>query len=193
MPEEYIPKAFISCSVRQEDKTFVEIVEQIVKDNGFEPMGTVGRHVNYAEPIPQSMIKEIKKADVLVMAATPRYFQKERPFQRKKQKVISEMLHVESGMAIMDNIPVIVFAKEGTHVGNFIPGITQYFTIGKTLVDEQREKIKIIFNDTKKKVANKIDKEEGNYWKYIIERILIVIGIIAIIRGMYKIIRKLIN
>jgi hypothetical protein len=48
-------KAFIGCSVRPEDNQFNAAIEKIVKKYGFEPCGTVGRHVNYAEPITNSM------------------------------------------------------------------------------------------------------------------------------------------
>ncbi|MGH9977076.1 MAG: hypothetical protein ACRD8Z_14750 [Nitrososphaeraceae archaeon] len=44
------PLAFISTSLRKEDNLFVKLVEKITRENGFEPMGTVGLHS--AAPIP---------------------------------------------------------------------------------------------------------------------------------------------
>ena len=57
----YEGKAFISCSLREEDKDFVNGIEKIVRSFKFEPFGTVGRHSiaprNVAEHIKENIIK----------------------------------------------------------------------------------------------------------------------------------------
>jgi hypothetical protein len=39
------------------------------------------------------------------------------------------MVHVETGIAYALNKPVILFVKEGTNVGTFLPNITQYIVL----------------------------------------------------------------
>lgn len=36
------PRAFISCSLREQDRWYVEWVEAVVQQMGFQPFGTVG-------------------------------------------------------------------------------------------------------------------------------------------------------
>lgn len=130
----YKGKAFISCSVRNEDAKFVDFVERILKSNSIEPIGTVGWHSVSPVPIADGMKGNMGEADFLVVVATPRYFQKDIVSGVKKNGV-SEMIHVESGMAHMANILIVVFVKEGTDVGSFLPGVTQYITLSGELDD----------------------------------------------------------
>lgn len=188
--ELYKPKAFISCSIRDNDKEYVELVESILRDQGIEPMGTVGRYTNYAEPIAKSMVKEMKKADVFVIAATTRYFQKTKKYQRKSQHSMSEMLHVESGMAYMNRKPMVVFVQPETHVGSFLPGITQYFEISSYEEYEQiKTKVSTLFNDIKNQIIVKIEKAEKRAITELIKNIFVVIGIVAFVRGIIKVFR----
>lgn len=123
--KKYIAKAFVSCSLRQEDQPFVEYVCRILDYHGILPFGTVGKFSASPENPVELMKKNIPAADMVVIVATPRYIQKD-----IKTGVISlglsEMVHVETGMAIASNKPVVVFAQEGTPVGSVIPNITQY-------------------------------------------------------------------
>lgn len=122
------PKAFISCSLRDEDKPFIDIVEDILKKHGIEPFGTVGKYSAAPENPAESMKKNIPDADLVVIVATPRYSQRD----LKSGQIttgLSEMVHVETGMAYALDKPVVLFVKEGTNVGTFLPNITQYIVL----------------------------------------------------------------
>jgi hypothetical protein len=121
-------RAFISCSLRSEDMAFVGLIEKIVKAHHLIPFGTVGKYS--AAPLNPAILmnQNIPLSDIIVIAATPRYFQ--RDVQTGKiTSGISEMLHVEAGIAYASNKPIIVFVKQGTSAGNFLPNVTQYITL----------------------------------------------------------------
>ena len=40
------PLAFVSTSLREEDQPFVKLVERLIRENGFEPMGTHIQHLS---------------------------------------------------------------------------------------------------------------------------------------------------
>lgn len=120
-----IAKAFVSCSLREEDKQFIDLVEDILKKHGIQPFGTVGKYSVSPENPVETMKKNIPLADLVVIVATPRYKQTDLKTGRVTQG-LSEMVHVETGMAFAMNKPVVVFVKEGTDVGTFLPNITQY-------------------------------------------------------------------
>lgn len=135
---DYIAKAFLSCSLRIEDKPFVEFVERILKAFKIEPFGTVGLFSAAPTNTAELMKRNIPSAELVVIVATPRYLQRDLK-GKNETTAIPEMLHVESGMAFMTDKPIIVFSKEGTNVGSFIPNITQYITLsGKPLDTEQK-------------------------------------------------------
>lgn len=71
-----------------------------------------------------SMTENIKDADIVVICATPRYTLKDHT--SNETNGMSEMIHVETGMALSTEKPIVVFVKEGTNVGSVIPNITQY-------------------------------------------------------------------
>ena len=123
------PTAFISCSLRQEDKLFVNRVELLVRIFGFQPTGTVGRFDAAPKPIWQQMKDNVKSADCVVLAATPRYVQQDISDKKITGKAMSEMLHTEVGMAVASDRPVLAFVLEGTDVGNFLPQAVQYITL----------------------------------------------------------------
>ncbi|MGB3182058.1 MAG: toll/interleukin-1 receptor domain-containing protein [Cyclobacteriaceae bacterium] len=127
-PASKIKRAFISCSLRHEDREFVEFVEGALRKLNVKPVGTVGRHDAAPLSIATHMKENIENTDFVVVVATPRYVQKD-VVTGKKSTGLSEMLHVESGMAYMAGKPVIVLAKEGTDLGSFLPQITQYVTL----------------------------------------------------------------
>jgi|GEM_PF-1795107 len=123
-----LAKAFVSCSLREEDKQFIDLVEGILRKHGIQPFGTVGKYSVAPENPVETMRTNIPLADLVVIVATPRYQQTDLRTGRVTQG-LSEMVHVETGMAFAMNKPVVVFVKEGTNVGTFLPNITQYITL----------------------------------------------------------------
>ena len=130
----YLANAFVSCSLRQEDKPFIDLVERILRRHKIQPIGTVGKYsaapVNPAEHMKQN----IPLADFVVIVATPRYLQRDLDTGEVNYG-LAEMVHVETGMAYMAGKPVVVFVQEGTNVGNFLPNITQYIVLNGHQID----------------------------------------------------------
>ena len=87
------PKAFISCSLREEDKHFINFIIRIVQRFGFQPFGTVGMFAQEPKPVWQSMKENIEKFDCVILIATPRYIQ-----QDIKDKSITDQVHKEYGL-----------------------------------------------------------------------------------------------
>lgn len=130
----HLATAFVSCSLRTEDKPFIDFVEQILERHRIKPFGTVGRYSAAPINTAEHMKKNIPQADIVVIIATPRYFQKDLHTGQYSYG-LSEMVHVETGMAYMANKPVVVFVQEGTHIGNFLPNITQYIVLNGHNID----------------------------------------------------------
>lgn len=185
MEENIQATAFLSCSLREEDKDFVDYVSAILLQHNIKPVGTVGKHDASPENPAVLIKKNIPNADMLVIAATPRYLQKDITTKGKK-KGLSEMLHVETGMAYVLNKPVIVFAQEGTDVGNFIPNITQYITLDGSKEDFYSKK-ELIFSLLNKAYL-KVKEIKGDQS---IRKIGTVLVIGLAIYGGYKLIEKL--
>ena len=129
MNQQRQPRAFISCSLRPEDKPFVDFVEAITRSFGFQPMGTVGKYTAAPMPIWEQMRDGIQSADCIVLAATPRYIQQDIYDRKQTGRGISEMLHVEVGMAVATERPILAFVLEGTDVGSFLPQTVQYIIL----------------------------------------------------------------
>jgi len=123
------PKAFISCSLRPEDSQFTDYIIRVVEHFGFQPFGTIGKYITEPKPIWQSMKENIAQSDCVVLAATPRYIQQDIYNKNNNGHSLSEMLHVEVGMAVMAEKPILVFVQKGTNVGNFLPAHVQYITL----------------------------------------------------------------
>lgn len=123
--KKFVGTAFISCSLRDEDLPFIEFVENILIQHDLKPTGTIGRHSAAPLNIAEHMKSNIPEVDLVVIIATPRYLQRDLK-SGKESYGLSEMVHVEAGMAYMANKPVVVFVQEGTHVGSFLPNMTQY-------------------------------------------------------------------
>ena len=136
--ENEIATAFLSCSLRKEDRPFVEYIERILKAHYIKPIGTVGYHSASPTSTAELMKKNIPLADFVVIVATPRYVQKDINFGNSTNG-ISEMLQVEAGMAHMADKPVVVFVQDGTNVGNFLPTITQYITLNGKQADLEQK------------------------------------------------------
>lgn len=96
---------------------------------GFLPVGTVGRYDAAPKPIWQQMKDNIKSADCIVLAATPRYLQRDIADKLRTGRGMSEMLHTEIAMAVALDRPALAFVLEGTDVGGFLPQAVQYITL----------------------------------------------------------------
>ncbi len=125
---QYAARAFVSCSLRLEDRPFVDYIERILLAYNIEPFGTVGKYSASPENPAVLMKTNIPNADFVIICATPRYLQKDLHTGRLSYG-LSEMIHIETAIAYAFGKPVIVFVKEGTNVGSFIPNITQYITL----------------------------------------------------------------
>jgi hypothetical protein len=158
-----LANAFFSCSLRKEDARFNYMIEQILQAHSIQPFGTVGRyHANTENPA-QSMKTQMGKADMLVVAATSRYMQTDL-HNSKASKSISEMIHVESGMAFYGDKPIVVFVEKGTHLGNFLGNVTQYVELDGTYNDlkEKSQLISSLLRNACQKVKQQKDKQFWN-------------------------------
>jgi hypothetical protein len=126
--------AFVSCSLRPEDREFIDLVEGILKYHGIAPSGTVGMYSASPESPAVLMRKNIPLYDMLVIVATPRYVQKDIQTGRSFAG-LPEMVHVEAGMAYAAGKPIVVFVQKGTDIGSFLPQVTQYITLDGYQVD----------------------------------------------------------
>lgn len=127
----YIARAFVSCSIRDEDRQFVNFVSNILHHYRVFPFGTVGIYAASPENPSELIRRNIELSDFVVIAATKRYFTEEIQ-SGCISNAISEMIQVEAGIAFANAKPVVVFVKEGTNVGTFLPSITQYITLDGT-------------------------------------------------------------
>jgi len=118
------PRAFLSCSLRTEDRPFVKFVAKMIKGFGFIPCKTVGMYSAAPKPLYEQMREGIKVTDCLVIAATPRYIQQDISERTTRKKGISEMIYTEAGIAIAFNKPVLVFASDETDIGKLLPTVT---------------------------------------------------------------------
>jgi hypothetical protein len=139
--------AFVSCSLRVEDKPFIDLVEGLLHQHNVKPVGTVGKYSAAPTNLAEHMKQNIPLADFIVIVATPRYLQHD-VHTGKANYGVSEMLHVETGMAFMANKPVLVFVKEGTTIGSFLPNITQYITLNGRDHSQKSALIRSLFINT---------------------------------------------
>lgn len=173
------PKAFISCSLRDEDEIFNNLIIQITEKMGFQPVGTVGKFSASPKPIWQQMQDGIKNADCVVLVATTRYLTQDIHDKEKTGTSISELLHIELGMAISADRPVLVFVEKGTDVGEFISSIVQYIQIDKNDKNDLDAKSPLIANYFRSALTIIQEKwnndKKANIWG-IIKSVLIIIG-----------------
>jgi hypothetical protein len=178
-------KAFVSCSLREEDQSFNSFVEGILRRNNIEPFGTVGKHSAAPESVAESMRKNIPEADMVVIIATPRYLQQDLK-TGKLSHGLSEMVHVETGMAFALKKPVVVFVQKGTNIGNFLPGITQYIELEGAAVelDGKKDLIGKLLETALTFIKGIKQKQDASAWQRF------VLWVLAIYGG-YKLLRKL--
>jgi hypothetical protein len=127
-------RAFLSCSLREQDSPFVENVITLAESHGFLPQGTIGKFTQSPSPLMEDIEEEIQQYDCLIMAATPRYLQED-IHKKTQNKSISEILYVESTIAYVYDKPVLIFVQEDTHIPYFLEGITQYIILPKDGLD----------------------------------------------------------
>lgn len=196
---EYYARAFVSCSLRAEDKPFVDFIFSILEAFHIKPFGTVGMLSAAPENPIESMKKNIKDADIVVVCATPRYIQKD--IQKgNESNGLSEMIHVETGMALISEKPVVAFVKKGTNVGSAIPNITQYVELTGTEDDfhEKEDRISSLLNNAyklfrknylqkKKETAiAKRNKENTEIWAAIGVATALILAVYIIIKFVKK-------
>lgn len=70
--QSYVATTFVSCSLRQEDRPFVDYVLEIIKRHRINPIGTVGMFSASPNSVTAHMKENIPKADIVVIVATPR-------------------------------------------------------------------------------------------------------------------------
>lgn len=165
----YLAKAFVSCSLRKEDKPFVDLVSNILHHFQIMPFGTVGRYDASTDNPVILMQENIKVADFIVIVATRRYFTKD-AHSGVESNSISEMIHTEAGMAFANSKPVIVFAQNGTNVGSFLPSITQYITLDGTQADmnSKYNLIVALLNNAYQKMQEIRRKESSQEFKNLV-------------------------
>ena len=188
--QNFIATAFISCSLRKEDKQFVKFIEKILIAHRIKPIGTVGRFSASPISTAELMKQNIPLSDFVVVVATPRYEQKDIN-SGKSTKGLSEMLHVETGMAYMIEKPVVVFVQEGTNVGNFLPTITQYIILNGTQnnLNENWTLINSLIKHAYDIVEQKkSEKANQSFWKALTTGLAIVGGI-SIINSLNSLLR----
>jgi tetratricopeptide (TPR) repeat protein len=121
-------EAFLSCSLRDEDKPFVREVQNLSLSHGFIIGGTVGKFTQSPSNLMRHIQDEIRKYQCVIMAATPRYIQED--IHKKIQtKSISEMLYVESTIGYCNDRPVLLFVQEGTSIPPVLEKITEYIVL----------------------------------------------------------------
>lgn len=175
----YIAQAFVSCSLRTEDRKFVNFVANIIHHFQIRPFGTVGLYDASVENPVQLMKRNIEQADFVVIVATKRYLTKDSS-NGQISNMLSEMIHTEAGMAFAYSKPVVVFVQEGTNVGNFLPEITQYITLDGTQanLDSQANLIISLLNNAYQK-SQEIKRQES--WQALGR---LVVGGLAIFGGL---------
>lgn len=180
-------KAFISCSLRSDDKPFVDFIEGILCEYGIDPFGTVGKYS--AGPVnPTELMKEnIHLADIAVIIATKRYEQID-VMTGKVTYSPSEMIYAEAAMSFMSNKPVVVFSQEGTDVGSFIPNITQFITLDGSMEDLQKKEVLIesLLNNACVMAKNTQNSNISIEFEDFVLRALAVIGGAAILHNILK-------
>lgn len=183
----YVASAFISCSLRQEDKQFVDYIERILKAHGILPTGTVGRH-SAAPSNPAALMKEnIASSDMVIIVATPRFLQQDIMTSLQYQG-ISEMIHAESGISFALDKPVVVFVQEGTQIGNFLPNITQYITLNGYQEDLNKKwsLINSLLNNAYSVVLERRSKASDIAIRKSFTNLLAVVGTVSIINALFE-------
>lgn len=179
MNDQNAPKAFVSCSLRREDKPFVDFIVKVTRHFGFSPGNTPGKFTAAPLPIWMQMNEGIKSADCVVLVATPRYIQQDLLDKEKTGKSMPEMLHTEIGMAVASNRPVLAFVQKGTEVGGFLPQLVQYIVLDPSDPQDMQAKWPLVANYFRSALAiiqqRWYEERKTNSWKGV-GGILLIIG-----------------
>ncbi len=164
-------------------------MERIVLANGFEPFGTVGKYAASPQPPTQTMRDNVATADCIVIAATPRYWQRDVSSGGAARQAVSEMLVAEAAMAFFGRKPVMVFIQAGTDAGRFLPSITQYVEVdpfSQEHINAQWPLIQSYFrNATAVIAANWGEQRRKNTWDAVVAT-LAIIGACAAVYALAK-------
>src|SRR5579864_9583696 len=108
-PEGDYVTAFVSCSVRPEDRPLVDAIE----DKVLSPMGfrclTVGRNISLPDQVDDAIRDVMDRVDCLIGIATVRLEAAEHSVPNHTLKLASPYIIQESGMAHQRRIPVLMF------------------------------------------------------------------------------------
>lgn len=137
-PTGFLARAFVSCSLREEDQSFVGFVEHILKHFGVEPLGTSRDYPFAPFPFVEGLRTNAPGCDFLVIVATPRYVQWDM-VSRASGLGLLDLLEMEDGMPHFLGKPVVLFVKQGTDVKNFLPGVDRFVTLDGTHKDTERQ------------------------------------------------------
>jgi hypothetical protein len=183
----YVANAFVRCSLRKEDQPFVEYITRILDVHNIRSTGTVGKFNASPENPVELMKKNIPDADMLVICATPRYFQSDLT-TGKVTYGLSEMIHVETGIALAHNKPVVVFAKEGTDLGSCLPNITQYIVLNgdENNYLENQHLIYSLLHSSYKFIQNMRSSKELKTAETLATAILAIYGGIKLLQYLFK-------
>ncbi len=108
-------KALVSCSNHPEDFQLVNGFKHLFRTVGFSPV-TIGQEVKVNDgEVVQTIIKEIKNSDCLILIGTPRYIMSD--FKNK----MAEAFHEETFMAYILNKPILAFVDSTVDVKGLIP------------------------------------------------------------------------
>lgn len=163
----YLANVFVSCSLSEIDKPFVDYICSILRAYRLKPFGTVGKFSASTDNPVDLMDKNIKKADFVVICGTTRYFQ-ENCNNGGHTNGMSEMIHSEAGMAFASGKPIVVFMEKGTNCGSFITNITQYVELDRR--EETFLQNKILISSLLQNAYEKMKKQRRKQQKSIQER-----------------------
>lgn len=181
------PEAFLSCSLRPEDRSFVNFVAKLTRAFGFIPCKTVGLYSAAPRPLWMQMRDGVASTDCVIVAAIPRYVEQDIRDKNKSRKSISEMLHVECGLAVAFHKPILVFVSEGTDVGAFLPTVTQYIELKQDRVDfrNQYPLIRSYFINAYQVIQQLWQAEDRKHQNEDLKRTLAVVGVGALIKLLF--------
>jgi hypothetical protein len=111
MSEKESIAAFLSCSVRDQDRPLVEAMDAFLKRRGFRCY-TIGKNVSYADTPDESIKKLIGSADCLIGLATKRLSATDIKNPNDSLNLATPYLLQETSMAFQSGIPFLIFKAD---------------------------------------------------------------------------------
>jgi hypothetical protein len=177
-------KAFLSCSIRQEDEMIVDIFEYILRAHGFE-VTTVGRTKFAPRPSLQVIRDELETSDCVVILATKR--EKKGEYWKTSEWVE----YIEPAMAYMGRKPILAFVEKDVVVEQLIPQATQIFKFDKTNPLKDKEKIDAYISSLREELHEiERKKRDEEFWNNVKIILWILGGIGAGAAAAYLLTRK---